>query len=130
MQHKVDALVLNGRHAERGHLSVSVALLTTKRQGWVAELLISWHVMLQDTELKQALEAAQQRLQGLDVEDLDAEREQLALAEHILEKLTSNEDQAQEATEAAVQSGTAAASDMQQTTQAAEQKPVALLGPP
>ena len=86
--------------------------------------------MLQDMELKQALETAQQRLEGLDVEDLDAEREQLALAEHILEKLTSSEKQTQEATGAAAESGAAAAPEMQQTNQAAEQKPVALLGPP
>ena len=92
-------------------------------------MLISWPVVLQDPELKQALEAAQQRLNALDVEDLDAEREQLALAEHILEKLTSSEKQTQEAAGVAVESGTAAAPE-QQTTQASEQKPVALLGPP
>ena len=87
-------------------------------------------MMLQHPELQQALEAAQQRLEALDVEDLDAEREQLALAEHILGKLTSSEEQTQEATGAAVESGTAGVPEQQQTAQAAEQKPVALLGPP
>ena len=86
--------------------------------------------MLQDMELKEALEAAQQRLEALDVEDLDAEREQLALVEHILEKLTSNEKQAQEATGVAGKSGAAAVPDRQQTAPAAEHKPVAMLGPP
>ena len=93
-------------------------------------MLTSCTVILQDPELKQALEGAQQRLQALDVEDLDAEREQLALAEHILEKLTSSKKQSQEATGAAAESGAAAAPEMQQTALAAEQKPVALLGPP
>ena len=85
-------------------------------------------MMLQDTELKQALEAAQHRLEALDVEDLDAEREQLALAEHILEKLTSNKKQAQEASGAAVKSHAAAAPVTQQPAEAAEQRPVAMLG--
>jgi hypothetical protein len=41
----------------------------------------------QDERLKAQLQESQQRLKGLDIEDLDAEREQLALTEHILEKL-------------------------------------------
>ena len=130
MQHELQVLALEEQCAKRGHLPASFARHTGSLQGWIAKSLISCTTMLQDTELKQALEAVQQRLEALDVEDLDAEREQLALAEHIVEKLTSNENQEQDASGAAVDLGTAAALVTQQTAQVAEQKPVAMLGPP
>ena len=48
----------------------------------------SFHVApAQDGELKQELQATQAHLNGLDVEDLDAEHESLALSEHVLQKL-------------------------------------------
>ncbi|KAK9904287.1 hypothetical protein WJX75_008419 [Coccomyxa subellipsoidea] len=40
-----------------------------------------------DDSLRERLKANEQRLQNLDIDDLDAERDQLALTEHILQKL-------------------------------------------
>ncbi len=65
---------------------------------WQAALLALFHqcssqfedsctLTAQDNELLRELQATQARLNGLDVEDLDAEHESLALAEHALQKL-------------------------------------------
>ena len=86
---------------------------------------------MQDTALREALQAAEQRLRALDVEDQDAEREQLALAEHILEKLSSEPAHDAEAAASQPVSGTPAHAPEPQEAQAhATQKAVALLGPP
>ena len=131
VQHKLKALAFEGLCAKCRHLPVSGFLQKTESlQGRLLQMLISCTVMLQDTELKQVLEAAQQRLQALDVEDLDAEREQLALTEHILEKLTSNGKQTQGAAGMTAESHAAAACATQQNPEAAQQRPVAMLGPP
>ena len=89
----------------------------------------------QDEALREALQAAERRLRALDVEDQDAEREQLALVEHILAKLSSkqahDEDQPPKAAATQPASGTPAdAPEAQETRKEPEQRPVALLGPP
>ena len=89
---------------------------------------------LQDAALRDALRAAEQRLRALDVEDQDAEREQLALVEHILEKLTLEQAHEDEPLGAVgTQPASAAPAGVPETPEAkqeAEQRPVALLGPP
>lgn len=90
---------------------------------------------MQDKGLREALHAAEQRLRALDVEDQDAEREQLALVEHILQKLDSEQAdvEAQPAEAAALQPASGAPAVLPETQEAereAQQKPVALLGPP
>ena len=90
---------------------------------------------MQDKALREALQAAEQRLRALDVEDQDAEREQLALVEHILQKLDSEpadvDDQPEEAAVSQPASGApAGAPETQEAEKEAQQKPVALLGPP
>ena len=89
---------------------------------------------MQDKALREALQAAEQRLRALDVEDQDAEREQLALVEHILQKLDSEQTdvEAQPAEAAAPQPARGAAAGVPETQEAEKetQKPMALLGPP
>ena len=90
---------------------------------------------VQNEPLREALQAAERRLRALDVEDQDAEREQLALVEHILEKLSAevghDEDQLPEAPATQPASGTpAGAPEAREARKTAELKPVAMLGPP
>lgn len=86
---------------------------------------------MQDEDLREALEAAEQRLKALDVEDLDAERDQLALTEHILQKLSSEEAPEGAPTQAQPPSGAPPAAPVaQQGTAEGARKPVAMLGPP
>lgn len=88
----------------------------------------------QEEALRDALQAAEQRLRALDVEDQDAEREQLALVEHIMEKLASKQAHEDTPLEAAptqpVRAFPAGAPETPGAEQKAEKKPVALLGPP
>ena len=87
--------------------------------------------VMQDEELRGALEAAEQRLKALDVEDLDAERDQLALTEHILQKLSSEEAPERAPTQAQPPSSAPPAAPVaQQGTAEVVQKPVAMLGSP
>lgn len=94
--------------------------------------------LMQDEGLREALEGAERRLRALDVEDLDAEREQLALTEHILGKLRAGPDSAcaAEPAQAPTDLPTAAPDQAPQAQRSAErleqpvQKPVAMLGPP
>ena len=94
---------------------------------------------MQDKALRETLEAAEQRLKALDVEDQDAEREQLALIEYILQKLNSEHSDKEEAIPTQPANGAptqvgnglpAGAPEAHESQETAEQKPVAMLGPP
>ena len=94
---------------------------------------------LQDAQLRQQLEAAQARLNGLDVEDLDAEHDALALTEHVLQKLkgpastwAAAKEPLHSHAEAARAPVPAQAGSRGGSEQASQQQqpPVALLGPP
>jgi hypothetical protein len=85
---------------------------------------------VQDADLKRELEAARMRLNGLDVEDLDAEHEALALTEHVLEKLNGPASAAELPSSAAADAPPQQAQQAQAGGGADKQQPVALLGPP
>jgi hypothetical protein len=93
---------------------------------------------VQDENLKQQLRESQRRLKGLDIDDLDAEREQLALTEHILDKLAqpqppsaAERPQAEEPLAAAAPTGRGGADARTGHVELQpEDKPMLLVGPP
>ncbi len=90
-----------------------------------------WKVTMQEKDLREALGAAEQRLKALDVEDLNAEQDQLALTEHILQKLTSEETLEGVPTQVQPPSNAPLAAPVgQQGTAEGVQRPVPMLGPP
>ncbi|BDA45863.1 probable Hsp70 nucleotide exchange factor FES1 at N-terminal half [Coccomyxa sp. Obi] len=90
-----------------------------------------------DERLKELLKMNEQRLNNLDIEDLDAERDQLALTEHILEKLDGGggpePDLAAAAPDATVDGAnpdTGGQAPDQAPAKPSEEQPVMMLGPP